>query len=88
MRMPYTVSIANKPKKFTEKQFPDSKERIKERLQTLSEDPYPHGVIPLEGRPHAYRMRVGPFRIQYLVLEKDKTIVIFKISRRDENTYK
>lgn len=86
--MGYTLSIANKPKKFIEKLFPDYKGTVKERLIELQTNPYPRGHLLLEGRPGCYRIRVGPFRIQYSVSETDKTILVFKIERRDETTYK
>ena len=86
--MAYTVHIANKPKKFVEKLFPDYKNTIEEWLKQLENDPYPRGCIPLEGKPHCYRVRIGSFRVQYAVSEQEKIIMVFKISRRDETTYK
>ena len=86
--MPYAVHIANKPKKFVEKLFPDYKKTIKERLEELAKNPYLRGSIPLKGRPNCYRIRIGSFRVQYAVIEKGKAILVFKISRRDETTYK
>ena len=86
--MVYTLQVANKPKKFVEKLFSDYKRTIKERLEELQTNPYPRGCIPLEGQPDCYRIRVGPFRVQYAVSEQEKVIVVFKISKRNETTYK
>ena len=86
--MVYTVQVADKPRKFVEKTFPSYKGTVKKKLEELQFDPRPRGCIPLEGRNDCYRIRVGPFRIQYAISDKDKTVVVFKISRRDETTYK
>ena len=68
----YEVRIGNKPEKFLKKLQPEYKETIKERLQELKNTAFPRGALPLTGKPDCYRIRVGPFRIQYIV--KDKTI--------------
>lgn len=86
--MVYIVYVANKPKKFVENLFPDYKKTIKERLEELQFNPYPRGYISLEGQPDCYRIKIGPFRIQYAVSEQTQSITVFKISRRDDSTYK
>jgi len=48
----------------------------------------PHSAIRLKGRDGCFRLRVGPFRIQYAFLEKEDVVLVYKISRRDEETYK
>ncbi|MEK6979602.1 MAG: type II toxin-antitoxin system RelE/ParE family toxin [Candidatus Micrarchaeota archaeon] len=83
----YLVHVSEKAKKFAEKLSPDYKSTIKARLEELQHTPYPRGCISLEGRPDCYRIRVGPFRIQYSIIEQDNVILVFKISRRDETTY-
>lgn len=84
----YDVRVANKPEKFLKQLQADYKETIKTRLKELQNNLFPRGAIPLTGEPHCYRIRIGPFRIQYQVLEDEKVILIYKIERRDETTYK
>ncbi len=86
--MPYVLHISNKARKFVEKSFPDYKKILKVQLEELASNPYPRGSIPLEGKPNCYRIRVGPFRIQYAVLVELNEILVFKISRRSETTYR
>lgn len=83
----FAVHIAGKPRKFVESLQQDYKARIREKLEELQENPFPRKSIPLFGKPHCYRIRAGPFRIQYHVLEAEKAILVYKISRRDETTY-
>ena len=84
----YNIQVARKPLKFL-KNLPDNyKDAIKSRLMQLEKEPVPYGSIHLSGTLNCHRFRVGPFRIQYQVIEQDKMILIFKISRRDETTYK
>jgi len=84
----YEVRIGNKPEKFLKQLQPDYRETIKARLQELKTTIFPRGAINLEGKPHCYRIRVGPFRIQYQVYEAEKVVLIYKIERRDETTYR
>ncbi|MBU0591859.1 hypothetical protein KKG55_06945 [Candidatus Micrarchaeota archaeon] len=57
---------------------------MKNRLTELHELPMPRDSKQLQGHSHCYRLRVGPFRIQYYFLEKEKIILIYKISKLDE----
>jgi len=84
----YRIQVSRKPLKFL-RTLPDSyKNAIKIRLKQLEENPIPYGSIHLIGMKNCFRLRVGPFRIQYQIIEEDKIILVFKISRRDETTYK
>ena len=84
----YEVRLGNKSEKFLKKLQHDYRNTIKTRLQELKTTIFPRGALPLEGKPNCYRIRVGPFRIQYQLLEEEKTILVYKIERRSETTYK
>ncbi len=84
----FEIRVGNKPEKFLKNLQADYRETIKTRLQELKTNFFPRGALPLSGKPRCYRIRVGPFRIQYQVLEQEKVILVYKIERRDETTYK
>jgi mRNA interferase RelE/StbE len=58
------------------------KERIISRLEELSEDPFPRGVVKLHGIEGVYRVRVGDYRILYEVLTSDRLVLVEKIDHR------
>ena len=62
------------------------KERIKEVILMLKENPVPfrvHDVAKLKGYDNMYRIRVGSLRIVYEVLWVGKKITIQKIEPRE-----
>lgn len=61
-------------------------ERIAEEIKGLINDPHPANSISLAY--NLYRLRIGDYRIIYSIVEPDNVIVIGKIARRSESTYK
>ena len=65
---------------------PLDRQRIAEAVQTLADDPRPPGVKQLE--LSVYRLRVGDYRVIYKVFDDEKVILIGRVARRSENTYR
>lgn len=59
---------------------------ISKAIQNLKETPRPVGCKKL--LEFLYRIRVGDFRIVYWIDDKNRTIVITKVERRRERTYR
>lgn len=75
----------------------DYRTTIAEKIRTLSLDPWPEGkrYKKLKGDEIVashfiaqYRLRVGPFRILYDVDVQRKKIILLKLLKRDEHTYR
>jgi mRNA interferase RelE/StbE len=63
--------------------------RIIVALQKLSEDPRPQGCRPVKDAPKGtYRVRVGSYRVIYPVVDADQVIVVARVAKRDESTYR
>ena len=60
--------------------------RIAEAVRALADDPRPPGVVQLE--PDVYRLRVGDYRVIYKVLDEERIILIGRVVRRSESTYR
>lgn len=60
--------------------------RVLSKLKTLEESPRPQGCEKLWD--DIYRVRVGDFRIIYLIDEQNKRVDVGAIRRRSEKTYK
>lgn len=58
------------------------RKRIIEKLKELEENPFPRGSIKLRGEKDAYRLRIGDYRILYIVLWDEGVALVFKIDHR------
>jgi len=61
-------------------------ERVILKLRALANDPRPQGCEKLYDA--IYRVRVGDFRIIYLIDEQKRRVEVGAIRRRSERTYK
>ncbi|MCX7854428.1 MAG: type II toxin-antitoxin system RelE/ParE family toxin [Anaerolineae bacterium] len=65
--------------------LPDSVLRRVDRiLQTLEENPISKGSKKLSGHPDLYRIRVGDWRIVYMLDRPARTVLVVKIARRGD----
>ncbi len=60
----------------------DLKKRLEETISELIETPYPLGCRKLRGARNVYRLRVGDYRILYVLLAKGE-ILVFRIAERE-----
>ena len=85
--MTYQVDAARSRVRKQLRRIPKSDlERIVRAVQALAENPYPSGVVQLE--KDIYRIRVGNYRVIYKVFEDEKLVLIGRIARRNEGTYR
>ena len=59
-------------------------DKIIEAVEGLAENPFPHGVEKLSGSEHAYRIRLGDYRIVYEVVAESKLIEIQRVRHRKD----
>ncbi len=88
----FEVYLANNRAK---KEYEDLEDNMRIRVNELFEKlrlvPVPfreYDIIKVQGRNGVYRIRLGGFRIIYLVDELSHSICTLTISRRSETTYK
>jgi mRNA interferase RelE/StbE len=62
-------------------------QRISRAIDSLAANPRPTGASAVKGTP-LLRVRVGDYRIVYQVDDAGEVIVLVKVTRRDEHTYK
>lgn len=62
-----------------------TKDRIEEKIKRLEADPFPQEVTRVEnsGDEKTFRVRVGSYRILYIVRFDPKKIIIIKIDKRE-----
>jgi mRNA interferase RelE/StbE len=61
--VPFLVEWKKSTRKDLRKLPAATEERIVEAVELLAEEPFPHGVEKLSGAQHAYRIRLGDYRI-------------------------
>jgi mRNA interferase RelE/StbE len=59
-------------------------DKIVEAVENLAENPFPHGVEKLSGSEHAYRIRLGDYRIVYEVVMESKLVEIQRVRHRKD----
>ncbi len=64
------------------------KERLKSALMEIGENPWHKGTIKVEKYDNIRRKRVGKYRIFYTIDRNRMEVLIVKIERRSESTYK
>jgi mRNA interferase RelE/StbE len=60
--------------------------RIFEAIRALAENPRPAGIQQLS--PGVYRLRIGRYRVIYKVLDDEQLVLIGRVARRSEATYR
>jgi len=58
--------------------------RLKHRIDTLAENPFPRGVKKLSTEENIYRLRIGDYRIIYQVQGNALLILILKLGHRKD----
>ena len=64
----------------------NQRERLVETMRSLRVDPRPHGCQQLQDE--LFSVRVGEYRIIYAVFDNEVVIVVCKVTRRTEKTYR
>lgn len=61
-------------------------ERLVETMRSFRDEPRPHGCEHLQDE--LYRVRLGNYRIVYAIFDDEVVVVVCKVGRRSEKTYR
>ena len=81
--MTFRVELSRRAFDFLEKLDAQTREGVARKLRELERTPFPRGCRKLKGEVDVYRLRVGKIRALYKILWSEKTVLIFKIERRE-----
>ena len=81
--MTYNVTLKQKVIKTLQGLNEPYYTQIKDAIYRLSDNPRPHGYTKLVGRK-GYRIRVGDFRIIYLVYDDHLVVQVIDLGHRQE----
>ena len=66
---------------------PGDAARLRGPILALAIEPRPPGAVKLSGTEF-WRLRVGELRVVYMIEDDDRRIVVLKVARRSESTYR
>jgi mRNA interferase RelE/StbE len=83
----YRVEISPAAQRQLRRLPPGDAARLRAPILALAIEPHPPGAAKLAGTDF-WRLRAGDLRIIYLVEDASKLVVILKVARRSESTYR
>jgi mRNA interferase RelE/StbE len=78
----YEVTISRRAVKALAALPRKEQQRIRAAIDLLSDTPRPPGCVAMAGEAHAYRVRVGDYRIVYDVFDDRLVIQVVRIGHR------
>lgn len=81
------VELAPAAKRQLRRLPPGDAARLRGPILALAFEPRPPGVVKLAGTDF-WRLRVGDLRIVYLIDDAQDLVIILKVARRSESTYR
>ena len=78
----YHVDIARRAVKALAALPRREQQRIRAAIDLLADNPRPPGCVAMTGEAHAYRVRVGNYRIIYEVLDDRLVVQVVRVGHR------
>lgn len=81
----FNIEFSSSSKKFLKKAEKQTAKRIIEEIEKLQEDPFPKDVKRIVNRKEKiFRVRVGDYRIQYIVQYDKNLLFVADIDKRSK----
>ena len=84
--MAYEIKLHRDVEKQLRRVPKKQQERLVNTMRSFCNDPRPHSCEHLQNE--FYRLRVGEYRILYAIFDNDVVVVVCKVERRSEKTYR
>ena len=85
--MSYPVRLRRAVQKQLDKLAEHDYEIVAEVISTLEQEPRPRGVKKL-AESGLWRIRVGRYRVVYNINDEEHLVIVVRVARRTEDTYK
>ena len=82
--MAYKVIIKQPALRVLQGLSKDLRTRILHRIDALAVEPRPFGCTKLSGALHAYRIRIGNYRVVDDVLDKAVVVIVLRVAHRKD----
>jgi len=80
----FNVTITSSAERDLKRLDRQVKNRIVSAILELASDPRPHGCLKVKSEEGVWRIRVGDWRVGYVIDDSTKEIAIVKIAHRGE----
>jgi mRNA interferase RelE/StbE len=80
----YSVTFSARAARQFRKLPRSAQERIRPVIDALADNPHPPGAKKLEGRHNGWRVRVGVYRVLYLVENDRLLVLVVEVGHRRE----
>ena len=78
----YTVLVKRDPERIMRRLPADLRRRIQQAIDALAVNPRHPGVVSIKGLESVYRVRVGDWRIVYLVEDDVLIVLVLEVTPR------
>lgn len=78
----YRVEVARRAAKVIAALPRREQQRIRAAIDLLADNPRPPGCVAMTGEAHAYRVRVGDYRIVYEVFDARLVVQVVRVGHR------
>jgi mRNA interferase RelE/StbE len=85
--MKWNLQLAGPAQKDFRKLPANDRQRVRNALLAMQDDPFQGDIKRLAGQPTAWRRRVGSYRILYDLYVDQRLLVVVAIVRRSSTTY-
>ena len=79
---PYRVQIARRAIKSIQALPRKEQQRVRAAIDLLGQTPRPPGCVAMAGEEHAYRVRVGNYRVVYEVHDEVLLVQVVRVGHR------
>jgi mRNA interferase RelE/StbE len=78
----YTVAILSAALKQLRALTPRDRDRLRDRIDRLAEDPRPPRSKRLAGTDELHRLRVGDYRVLYTIADEKLLVLVVRVGHR------
>jgi mRNA interferase RelE/StbE len=82
--MKYTVIVSSVALKAIGRLPKRERETAQRKIADLADDPRPPGATKIVGKSHAYRLRIGDWRILYDIEDRVLRVTVFSVAHRGD----
>ena len=80
----FSIQWRTSTRKDLRKLPPRDVQRVLAEVESLTQDPFPHGSEKLAGTEHTHRIRVGDYRVIYEVFAASRIVEVQRVRHRKD----
>ena len=81
---PYLLSFTRSARKSLTRLGPQFLERCEAAIDALAQEPRPQGCLKIVSEDGVWRIRVGDYRVGYIVDDQARTVKIVRVGHRSD----